>query len=95
MTTTVMVHILGKEYQVACKPEEREELFRAAQLLDTRMRAIKSGGNVIGLERIAIMAALNLSHELLQVTSQPNSQLDTETLSRLEQKLDKAVNHRS
>lgn len=62
---TVAVQILGKEYKLSCPPEERDGLLRAAELLDERMRGLKAGG-MIGLERIAVMAALNLGYDLLQ-----------------------------
>lgn len=67
MTTsvTVAVHILGKEYKLNCPPEEKDDLLKAAELLDERMKGLKSGG-MIGLERIAVMAALNLGYDLLQ-----------------------------
>ncbi len=64
---TVTVEILDKEYQVACPPEQEAELVASAKHLDQQMRDIRAGGKVIGLERVAIMAALNLSHELLAV----------------------------
>ena len=64
-TVTVAVQILGKEYKLSCPPDEREGLVRAAELLDERMKGLKSGG-MIGLERIAVMAALNLGYDLLQ-----------------------------
>ena len=56
---TVTIDILDKSYQVACEPEQEEELRQAARDLDDQMRAIRSTGKVIGLERVAIMAALN------------------------------------
>ena len=62
---TVIVKILDKEYQVACPPDEEAALTQAARYLDQHMRDIRSTGKVIGLERVAIMAALNISHELL------------------------------
>ncbi len=62
---TVSVNILGRDYQVNCPTEEREALERAARHLDTQMREIRSTGKIVGSERIAVMAALNLSHELL------------------------------
>ena len=61
---TVTIDILDKGYQVACEPEQEEELRQAARDLDDQMRAIRSTGKVIGLERVAIMAALNLSHQV-------------------------------
>jgi cell division protein ZapA len=63
----VSVRILEKEYQVACLPEERAELLDSAEFLNAKMREIRDGGNIVGLDRIAVMAALNLSHELLKV----------------------------
>ena len=62
---TVSVDILDKEYQVACPPDEEAALTQAARYLDQHMRDSRSTGKVIGLERVAIMAALNISHELL------------------------------
>jgi cell division protein ZapA len=69
-SNAVLVRILDREYQVACPPEERLALQDAAKQLDQRMRDIRASGHVIGLERIAVMAALNLSHELLQANKQ-------------------------
>ena len=63
--TTVEVRILDKEYLVACPQEEQEALLRAARHLDTKMREIRSSGKVFGTERIAVMAALNITHEAL------------------------------
>ena len=63
----VSVRILEKEDQVACLPEERSELLDSAEHLNTRMREIRDAGNIVGLDRIAVMAALNLAHELLKV----------------------------
>lgn len=60
----VYVSILDKEYQIACPANEREALHKAAQELDSRMRAIRNSGTIVGIERIAVMAALNLCHEL-------------------------------
>lgn len=64
--TTLDVSILGREYRVACKQSERDELMQAVQLLDRRMREIRDSGKIAGTERIAVMAALNIAHELLQ-----------------------------
>ena len=66
----VSVRILEKEYQVACLPEERSELLDSAEYLNGKMREIRDGGNIVGLDRIAVMAALNLAHELLKAQSQ-------------------------
>ncbi len=66
-TSRVSVRILEKEYQVACLPEERSELLDSAEYLNVKMREIRDGGNIVGLDRIAVMAALNLAHELLKM----------------------------
>lgn len=62
----VTVRILDKEYQVACPDEERDMLMESAELLNRKMQEIRTAGKVVGLDRIAVMAALNLSHEILQ-----------------------------
>ncbi|MGH1440088.1 MAG: cell division protein ZapA [Cellvibrionaceae bacterium] len=85
---TFSVHILGKDYQVACQPDERDALLRAATELDRRMRDIRQSGNVIGVERIAVMAALNLSNEVLQGET---ANADSALLADLHQRLDKAL----
>lgn len=68
----VTISILGKELMVACPDEERSQLIAAAQELDQRMRNIQDGGKVIGAERVAVMTALNLANELLQVRNRMN-----------------------
>ncbi len=62
----VNIRILEKEYQVACPPDERGALLDSAELLNTKMKEIRDGGRVVGLERIAVMAALNMANELLR-----------------------------
>ena len=59
------VMILGREFTVSCTEEERQGLLDAVNYLDKKMRDIRDSGKIVGLERIAIMAALNLSHEVL------------------------------
>lgn len=61
----VTVSILDKEYLVSCDDDDKTELMRSADYLDQKMREIRDGGKVIGSDRIAVMAALNISHELL------------------------------
>ena len=89
-TETLSVHILGKDYQVACPEEEREALLRAASELDLRMRVIRQSGNVIGVERIAVMAALNLSNEVL-TGQQQQSDVDQDVLENLHARIDEAL----
>lgn len=59
------VTIMGRDFRVTCPDEEREELLKAVAYLDKKMREIRDSGKVIGSERVAIMAALNITHELL------------------------------
>jgi cell division protein ZapA len=61
----IEVTVLERTLRIACKEEERQDLLKAVRYLDTKMREIRDGGKVIGGERIAILAALNIAHELL------------------------------
>ncbi len=61
----VSVRILDKEYQVACPPSERTDLLDSAEVLNEKMREIRDSGRVVGLDRIAVMAALNMANDLL------------------------------
>ena len=61
--------IMGKEYRIACPQEEKDNLVASADLLNNKLQEIKQQGSVIGTERIAIMAALNMSHEILHSQS--------------------------
>lgn len=89
---TVTVHILDKEYQVACPQDQESELASSAKYLDKQMRSIRDTGKVIGLERIAVMAALNISFELLQASTQSSSsQGSSGALKQLNSKLDDAL----
>jgi cell division protein ZapA len=66
---TLDVSILGREYRVACRESEREELLQAVLFVDRRMREIRDSGKISGTERIAVMAGLNIAHELLRSKS--------------------------
>jgi cell division protein ZapA len=63
------IEILGREFTVSCTDEERDSLLSAVGYLDNRMREIRDAGKIVGLDRIAIMAALNISHELLNTSA--------------------------
>ena len=65
MYAHVSVRILEKEYQVACPAGERTDLLDSAEVLNAKMREIRDSGKVVGLDRIAVMAALNMANELL------------------------------
>ena len=89
---SLTIHILDKEYQVNCQPEEREALEHSAQLLNEKMEEIRRGSHIIGLERIAVMAALNLAHDLIRTeqSAQQNS-VATDVLQSMTAKLDSAL----
>ncbi len=61
----VSVRILDKEYQVACPASERTDLLDSAEILNAKMREIRDSGRIVGLDRIAVMAALNMANDLL------------------------------
>jgi cell division protein ZapA len=89
---TATVKILDKEYQVACPEEQEAELIASAKYLDKQMRKIRDTGKVIGLERIAVMAALNISFELLQASRQSEEEeLPEGSVKGLNRKLDDAL----
>ena len=62
----VTVRILDRDYHVACPPEERESLLKAADLLSQQMSEVRDSGRVVGMDRIAVMVALNLAHQYLE-----------------------------
>lgn len=61
----IAVRILDREYKLAVPPEQRERLIEAVNMVDEKMRSIRDSGRIAGLDRIAVMAALQLAHELL------------------------------
>ncbi len=61
----VSIRILDKEYQVACPMDERTDLLDSAEVLNAKMREIRDSGRIVGLDRIAVMAALNMANDLL------------------------------
>ena len=70
MFAHVNIKILEKEYEVACPANERADLLDSAEMLNSKMREIRDGGKVAGLDRIAVMAALNLANDLLKARDQ-------------------------
>ncbi|WP_028671114.1 cell division protein ZapA [Saccharospirillum impatiens] len=82
---TLTVTILDREYRVACPEGQEPKLEEAARALDRKMKEIRVTGKVFGIERIAVMAALNLTRELLDTS--PVAAHDQDTLARLEQKI--------
>lgn len=89
----VTVSILDKQYLISCDDNEREQLHTAITFLNTKMLEMKNSGKVIGSERIAVMTALNLAHELLAYKRENDdytSSVDT-TIQRLQSKIDEAL----
>ena len=80
----VTIKVLDKDYRIACPPHEQEELMASARLLDERMREIRQTGRVVGSDRIAVVAALNIAHELIQLQRAKGGQ-NNETSHRLSQ----------
>lgn len=83
-TVRISVRVLEKEYQVACPVEERSDLLDSAEYLNGKMREIRDAGNVVGLDRIAVMAALNIANELLKLRNQGSS-LNSDVGNRIKQ----------
>ncbi len=63
----MQVSIMGREFRVACTPDEQKSLLEAVEYLNRKMQEIKDQGKVTGMDRLAIMAALNISHEFLTI----------------------------
>ncbi|OUR64622.1 cell division protein ZapA [Methylophaga sp. 42_25_T18] len=76
MISPVNVNILGKEYQIACPDEEKDSLIASAQMLHQNMEKIRGTGKVVGLDRIAVMAALNLAHDLISLQNDDGHDMD-------------------
>ncbi|MCG8671024.1 MAG: cell division protein ZapA [Pseudomonadales bacterium] len=90
---TVQIKILDKDYGVACAPDEEVELQQSAKMLDERMREIRKSGKIVGTERIAVMAALNIAHDLVkaQTDLKENQKVTEKHLSRINEKIEQAL----
>jgi cell division protein ZapA len=80
--TRVSVRVLDREYQVACPAEERSDLLDSAEYLDAKMREVRDSGKVVGLDRIAVISALNIANELIKMRHSGGS-LDGDLGARL------------
>jgi cell division protein ZapA len=78
----VSVRILDKEYQVACPADERTDLLDSAEILNNKMREIRDSGRIVGLDRIAVMAALNMANDLMHAQVR-DQQLEGDVSERL------------
>ena len=96
MYAHVSIRILEKEYQVACPANEKADLMASAELLNEKMREIRDSGKVVGLDRVAVMAALNMANELLQRTDEDRELKDIVGLrvKAMRERLDTALGTR-
>jgi len=96
-TVPIEVHLLDKTYKVACPKEERDELLASADYLSERMQEMRAAGRVVGSERIAVITALNVTHELLKLQSGGSADLP-ERINRLREitdRIDEALSKNS
>ena len=90
----IIVQILDKDYRVACQDGQQDSLLASARFLDQKMREIRGGGRVIGTDRIAVMTALNLAHELLELQRERDQIGDSfgRRIKALREKVEVALN---
>ena len=90
----IIVQILDKDYRVACQEGQQDSLLASARFLDQKMREIRAGGRVIGTDRIAVMTALNLAHELLELQRERDQLGDSfgRRIKALREKVEIALN---
>ncbi|MEN9757153.1 MAG: cell division protein ZapA [Pseudomonadota bacterium] len=92
-SSVVSLTILSKEYKIACDFDEQELLLESAKQLDEKMRKIRNAGKINGDDRIAVMVALNMAHEL-QLLQQENERLNqnlNECLSNMRHKIENVL----
>lgn len=95
-STSLQVKILDKEYQVNCPLSDQEALIKSARYLDENMRMIKGRGNIHGMEKIAVMAALNITHDMLKKNRLINEtrHVAAQQINSMEEKIDQALSKR-
>jgi len=96
-TVPVEVSVLDKAYKVACPAEERDDLMASADYLNERMHAMRTAGRIIGSERIAVITALNVTHELLRLRASGGADqpLTLDRLRELSDRIDDALSKES
>lgn len=90
---SITISILGRTYQIACAPDEEEALQQSARYLNEQMEKLKSRGSTLSFEKLAVMTALNISHELLTHSRQANNVESSaqEFIRHLELKIESAL----
>ncbi|MFT5707858.1 MAG: cell division protein ZapA [Oceanospirillaceae bacterium] len=90
MNKNVTIKLLGKEFVVGCPAENEADLLASANHLNSKMLEIRAGGKILGMERIAVMAALNISNEFLSGKIEQREHME-DTMLRLSEKIDKSL----
>ncbi len=93
--TPMKVNILDKEYLIGCPDGERDALFASAEFLNEKMKEIRDQGKIVGIDRIAVMAALNIAHDLLDGNSPGNAgdqHMVQDRIRAMQDKIDSALN---
>ena len=90
---SITISILGRDYQIACPPEEEDSLRKAARYLDQQMDQMRNRSASLGYEKIAVLAALNITHHFLNVTTEAstNEVASLRDIKQLEKKIDNAL----
>ncbi|MBK1733729.1 cell division protein ZapA [Halorhodospira abdelmalekii] len=92
MTEAVKVRILDQDYTIACPEEAREGLLRSADYVDRRMREVRHSGKVVGTDRVAVMAALNIAYELFEAHVENQRMADVrQRLAKLDARIAEVV----
>lgn len=87
----VSVQILDKEYRVACPEAERDELLASGRHLNQKMKEVRDAGRVVGVDRIAVMVALNMAHDVLYRAPDDDADVPNRRVQLLQQKIEKAL----
>jgi len=92
MNKNVTIKLLGKEFVVGCPAENEADLVASANHLNEKMQEIRDSGKILGMERIAVMAALNISNELLSGKVEQREKME-DTMLRLSEKINKSLDN--
>lgn len=95
ITNSVTVKIRGQEYKVKCPPDKIAELQESALYLDHLMQEIRDSGNILSMERVAVIAALNIANDMLTLKKQKHAYIDmlSKRIMELQQKIDQSLNN--
>ncbi|MCG2633321.1 MAG: cell division protein ZapA [Gammaproteobacteria bacterium] len=89
---TVAIQVANKDYMVACQPDEREAVRASAELLNSKIAEIRGRNKVLGAEQLAVLAALNIAHEMLKLNTRiSQSEIEVSRLTALGRKIDSAL----